>query len=143
MFKEFISSKKSSQDCVIRAIMVATGKTWEEVFNALVPLCLKLKDVPNSDAVFKKFFSLAGWEAKKVEKIEDDYGRKRYPSVYEFAAEHKSGTYILTIQGHMICIKEGDWYDVWDCSGYKVRKYWVVNGVTDWDYYNGLFKNKH
>lgn len=144
MFKQFISSKKHSQDCVIRAMMVATGWTWEQVFNALVPICLKLKDVPNSDAVYKKFFSTMGWEAKKVEKIEDDYDyyRMRFPTIREFAAMHRKGTYIITIQGHMVCIKDGDWYDVWDCSGYKVRKYWVVNENTDWDYYNGLFNKK-
>ena len=143
MYKYFKSSKrKYSQDCVVRSIMVATGWEWEQVFNALVPICIKLKDVPNSDAVYKKFFSDMKWEACKVEKIEDDFGQMKLPTVEEFAMSHKQGTYILTVAGHMVCIKEGDWYDTWDSRYYKVRKYWVVSKDVDWDLYNELFNKK-
>jgi len=144
MFKYFKSSKrKSSQDCVIRAIMVATGWEWEQVFNALVPICLKEKDVPNSDVVYRKFFSVMGWEPKKVEKEEDKYGDLRLPTIEEFARSHKKGIYVLRVAGHMVCVKEGDWHDLWDCRYSKVRKYWEVKGDTDWSYYDGLFNKKN
>ena len=140
MYKYFKSSKrKYSQDCVVRSIMVATGWDWEQVFNAIVPICLKLKDVPNSDVVYKKFFSNMKWEACKVEKEEDLSGTRSLPTVEEFARDHKKGTYILTVSGHMVCVKEGDWYDTWDCRYYKVRKYWIVNKDVDWSIYDGLF----
>ena len=140
MFRQFESAKrKLSQDCVIRAIMVATGKDWVTIFRELAPICEKLLDVPNSDAVYKKYFKKNGWEPGVVEKYEDDYGDMRLPTIEEFAKTHKNGTYIITINGHMVCIKDGDWYDKWDCRHYKVRKYWTV--TTEFDD-SGLFKKK-
>lgn len=123
--------------------MVATGWTWEEVFNALAPICLKLMDVPNADVVYKKFFENMKWKPCVIEKIADRFGQKRYPTVRQFAEMHPVGTYILTVSGHMVCVKEGDWIDLWDCAGCKVRKYWEVSKDLDWKHYDKvLVKSK-
>ena len=137
MYRYFKSSKrKYSQDCVIRSIMVATGWTWAEVFNALVPICLKELDVPNADAVYKKFFKEMNWKSCVIEKITDRFGQKRYPTVKQFAEMHPVGTYILIVAGHMVCVKEGDWIDNFNCEDCKVRKYWEVSKDLDWTYYD-------
>ena len=52
------------------------------------------------------------------------FGKKRRLSVSEFAKRHKKGTFILSLTGHVVCVKNGHWYDTWDCGDYKVFKYW-------------------
>ena len=47
-----------TSDCVIRAIATGTGKSWEKVLEDLFQIALKVKDVPTSDRVFRKYFNI-------------------------------------------------------------------------------------
>ena len=42
----------------------------------------------------------------------------------DFAAEHPSGTYILALSGHVVCVMDGDYYDTWDSGGEVPLYYW-------------------
>ena len=45
-------------------------------------------------------------------------------TVADFAAEHPSGTYILSLSGHVVCVMDGDYYDTWDSGGEIPLYYW-------------------
>jgi hypothetical protein len=47
-------------------------------------------------------------------------GRK--PTVKEFAESHSEGIYLLSVAGHYVTIREGYYYDTWDCGNKKVYK---------------------
>lgn len=40
-------------------------------------------------------------------------------TVADFAEDHKDGTYILALDGHVVCVKDGDILDSWD-SGHEI-----------------------
>jgi len=53
-------------------------------------------------------------------------------TVSDFAKAHPNGTYILAMPSHVVCVKDGNWYDTWD-SGMEVPIYYFVrrddNGI--------------
>ena len=42
----------------------------------------------------------------------------------EFADLHPSGTYILALSGHVVCVVDNVLYDTWDSSNEIVLYYW-------------------
>ena len=44
-------------------------------------------------------------------------------TVEEFCRDHPQGTYILAIDGHVVCAVDGDYLDTWD-SGEEVPMYY-------------------
>lgn len=128
MYKFFESSKrKGSTDCVIRSMMVATGREWIDIYDELSIKARAIQDMPNSEYVYKWWFKKNGFEHQTVEKIEECFDVRRYPTVQEFALDHPHGTYILSLAGHMCALVDGDWYDKWDCRYYKVRSVYKLN----------------
>ena len=124
-YKYFQSSKKKrASDCSVRCIMVAEGLDWKTAFGKLVETAYKEMDIPNDSGVIEKTIKKMGYEKRKAEMIQTAFGKKRRLSVSEFAKRHKKGTFILSLTGHVVCVKNGHWYDTWDCGDYKVFKYW-------------------
>ena len=75
----------------------------------------------------------------KLENIEDvefveDYLDKRYlrqchysKTVGEFAEEHNKGKFLITMQGHISCIIDGNILDTFDCSDRRMWCAWRVS----------------
>ena len=110
-------------DCVIRAIALATNKSWYETY---VELCLQgllMYDMPSSNRVWNEYLKTEG------------YNRYIIPSdcagcytVRDFAGEHFKGTYILGTGSHVICIKDGNWMDTWNSADESPIYYWTKDG---------------
>lgn len=64
------------------------------------------KDMANADHCYGAALERAGFRRRLVE----EECRKCY-TVRDFAAEHPDGTYVLDCNGHVIAIRDGDWYD--------------------------------
>ena len=123
-YKYFKSSKKKrASDCSVRCIMAAEGLDWNTAFGKLVETAYKEIDVPNDSGVIEKTLKKMGYEKRKAEMVSNGI-RNRRLCVREFAKLHKKGTFILSLTGHVVCVKNGHWYDTWDCGEYKVFKYW-------------------
>jgi len=54
-----------TNDCVIRAIAYAIHDSWENVYQDLCELGLKLKRMPNDKKVFEKYLDKIGWYKHK------------------------------------------------------------------------------
>ena len=102
-------------DCVLRAISVLTDRTWEDVYAELSYLSSK-----------------DGYMFDNVSFVED-YLDERYPrechyakTVGEFADEYKHGRYVVTMDGHITAIIDGDICDTFNPSNRIMRCAWKI-----------------
>ena len=101
-------------DCTIRAICKATGKTWEQVFTALAVYGFMRCDMPTANHVWGAYLKKLGF---RRELIGDEI------TVEDFCREHPDGVYILAIDGHVVCVSDGEYFDSWD-SGQEIPVYY-------------------
>lgn len=105
-------------DCTIRAISKALNKSWEDTYLDLCVYGLMYSDMPSANHVWGAYLHAQGFRRYFVEDQTGHY------TVRDFAVEHPEGTYILALSGHVVCLKDSDYYDTWD-SGYEpVIFYW-------------------
>ena len=107
---------KFEDDCTIRAISCATGKSWDYVYDYL------------SD--------LAQFEGTMMDDREFiiDYLDSKYDRVYvgdetvgELASRYPDNVLLITMLGHITCSKNGGIvYDTFDCTGRKAEFCWLV-----------------
>lgn len=109
------SKGKFVNDCVIRAISVAEGKTWDETYD-------ELSDIAQEE----------GNLLDDVNFVED-YLDRRYKrtchyskTVGEFIDEFPKGIYLLTMDGHITVVRNGVLYDTFDCRNRYIRCSWEV-----------------
>ncbi len=129
MFEEYNPNPiigKRVGDCVIRAICKATGKDWETVFTELMVRACKLCDMPSANYVWGAYLKDLGYQRHLI----DDHGRYIY-TVNDFCADHPTGTYILCIDGHVVTVQNGKYYDTWDSGGEIPVYYWVKETTND------------
>ena len=105
-------------DCVIRAIVKATGKTWDQVFIELSNVAHELKDMPSSNYVWATYLKRLGFHRYIIpDTCPDCY------TVKDFAIDHPYGIYILGTGTHAVTIKDGQYHDAWN-SGSEVPIYY-------------------
>lgn len=106
-------------DCVTRAIAIATGKPYQEVYDELLTLCKKQrllkhrKHNPRTGVnrrVYEKYLSAIGWVWVPCMKI--GTGCK----VHLKAEELPPGAIICRLSGHLAAVIDGVLYDLSDCS---------------------------
>ena len=111
-------------DCVIRAINVATGKSWEEIYTALCAEGFYIGDWGNTNGAWD-------WYLRSL-------GFKRYIcpndcphcySVADFAKEHKDGVYVLATGNHAVAVINGDYYDAFDSAHYIPIYYYTKEAI--------------
>ena len=97
------------EDCVIRAIAIATNRSWDDVF---VHLCLQafvMKNMPSVNKVWGTYLRSIGFvEERLPATCPDCY------TVRDFALENQNGIYILATGSHVVAVIDGNYYDAWD-----------------------------
>lgn len=114
---------KATSDCVIRAIMKATDKTWEQVYKELCRIGLDEYAMPNDKRIYNYYLETNGFKKKPMPKRTSGDSYKRY-TVEEFAMLWRNGTYIVKVANHLTVVKQGIIYDIWNCSHKYVGNYW-------------------
>jgi hypothetical protein len=103
-------------DCVVRAISVAEGKSWNETY--------------------KELSEIAQYEGILLDDVNfvENYLDKRYKrqchyskTVGEFLEEYSKGIYLITMQGHITVIIDGVLYDTFDCRDRRMWCAWIVS----------------
>lgn len=107
-------------DCVVRAIAIATGKSWYDTFVELCLQSLIMYDMPSSNRVWHEFLKVKGY---KRHVIPDDY--KGVYTVRDFCGEHFKGRYILGTGTHVVAVIDGNYYDTWDSGDESPVYYWT------------------
>lgn len=108
--------KKRLGDCVVRALSLALGQSWEKTYIDLCIEGLLQCDILNSNAV---------WGAYLLSK-----GFKKYPildalTFEEFATTHPDGLYVVGTGSHVAVIRDGILLDNWDSSDEQVSVYFT------------------
>lgn len=107
-------------DCVIRAISLATGDTWNEIYDDLSAEGKYIGEWGNNNGVWDSYLRRRGF--------------KRYIcpnscpycySVADFAREHREGVYILATGKHAVAVIDGDYIDSWN-SGSEIPIYYYT-----------------
>lgn len=106
--------KKSTGDCVIRAISKILGITWEQAYIKLTAQGLKDCDILSSNEVWGNFLELNGFKRYII----PDTCPRCY-TVIDFCKDHPTGEYILATGNHVVAVMDGDYYDAWD-SGHEI-----------------------
>ena len=91
-------------DCTIRAISLAEGKTWDETYD-------ELSEIAQHNGIILD-------DVNFIEPLLDSrYDRMCYTGKYvgDFVEEHPKGTYLITMKGHITCCIGGILYDTFDC----------------------------
>lgn len=112
--------KRDTTDCVVRALVKATGKDWDVVFKELFDIGFELKVMPNSDVAWKEYLTGAGFTYVPI-KVKK--GSKR-PTVQSFTKENKKGVYVLRVANHLVTSDNGYYYDTFDSGNCSMYGYW-------------------
>ena len=102
-------------DCTIRAISVAEGKTWDETYE-------ELSDIAQHNGIILD-------DVNFIEPLLDSrYERVCYNSKFvgEFAEENPVGVFLITMNGHITVCINGTIIDTFDCRDRKMWCAWCV-----------------
>ena len=107
-------------DCTVRAITKATGEDWDTIYTHLCFYGFICKDMSLANDVWGKYLRKRGFKRYLVDDKDKDYY-----TVNDFCQDHPTGTYILAIDGHVVCVVDGKYYDTWDSGGEIPIYYWT------------------
>lgn len=106
-------------DCTVRALSKALGKSWEDIYISLCAEGLMYHDMPSSDYVWGMFLRNNGFKQEAISSVCPEC-----TTVQKFAELHPSGTYVVKTQNHVICIKDGNWFDTWNSAEEIILYFW-------------------
>ena len=121
-WKWFQPNNHRTGDCVIRSHCKFFNQTWLEAFDALVPIArakqenlgrIYLDSTGDIDQLNLK------WHSIPIQK-----GKKRI-TVEDFCKKHPEGRYICKISNHVVCVKDGFYWDIWECGDSALYGYWT------------------
>lgn len=118
VFKNENPLKKMVDDCVIRALVTVTGKSWDDIASELFVEQLKQKDLQNANSVWSVVLEKNGFEKKNLPCT--------YSSCYtvrQFASEHPHGIYVLGDGSHAVACVDGYYVDTYDSGDRTVLFY--------------------
>ena len=109
--------KNNVQDCVVRSISKAEGKTWDETYEELSKIA-QMEGILLDDVDFVENY------------LDKRYRRQCHHSklVGEFMEEHPKGTFLITMPNHITVIQDGILYDTFDC---RQRRMWCAWNVPN------------
>lgn len=116
---------KDKGDCAIRALCAATGKSWLDVFDALVASARKRFCLPNDMDNIAGFLETEGFTPCN---IHPKKGQKR-PTMKDLLKRHPNTVLVGRCAHHVLCARDGKVMDTWDSSERPLYKYWIKNEI--------------
>ena len=103
-------------DCVIRAISCATGRSWDNVYDYL-------SDIAQYEGtLFDKKGFVIGYLDRTYKRLEGIHGSVGYVS-----SIFPNNILLITTGGHIVCSKYGVIYDTFDCRNRETEFVWLVD----------------
>ena len=76
--------------------------------------------MPSADRVWGAYLRRHGFRRRALpETCPDCY------TVADFARDNPQGLYILALGGHVVCLLDGCWHDIWDSGDKTPLYYWT------------------
>ena len=117
-------SNKQTIDCVVRAISIAEGESWEEVHKKLSDKARAEADMPSVNPVWADYLKELGYHLVGLPNT-----CPRCYTVSDFATDYDHGTYVLGTGDHAVAVIDGNYIDTWD-SGNEVPMYFFMKPLT-------------
>lgn len=121
MFKRFNANpdRKQVGDCVIRAVSAALGQDWETTYAEIALEGYMLCDMPSANHVWGAYLRRNGFARYVIpNECPDCY------TVEDFCRDNPKGTFVLSIDGHVVTVIDGEYYDTWDSGACVPIYYW-------------------
>lgn len=112
---------RQADDCVVRAIAIATGQSWRETYRDLCRIGEREGDLPNSNMVWGLYLKDKGAEQFLLPE-----SCPRCITVRAFADRYPWGTYVIGTGSHAVAVIDGDWYDAFDSGEYVPTYFWKI-----------------
>lgn len=110
---------KSHDDCVYRAISIATGKDWLTVYDELTALGRELLAPPNGKLTFATYLDRI---ADRIEVI--SMGKRATGKT--IAKLDPSKIYVVRMANHLACVKDGKVRDTWNSTDKAAYIVWEL-----------------
>lgn len=110
-------------DCVVRAISLLLDQAWEYTYCGIVVKGYELYDMPSSNAVWGAYLRSNGCERYPIPNTCPDCY-----TVKQFCEDHPQGKYLLCLNGHVVAVIDGRYYDTWDSGEEIPIYYWEKKG---------------
>lgn len=110
--------EKRTGDCVIRALSMVTGYTWEQVYIDLSIKGLLMGEWGNSNPVWEQYLRQNGFRREVIPNTCPDCY-----TIRDFTEDHPNGTYVACTGSHVVAVIDGIYYDAWD-SGNEIPTYY-------------------
>lgn len=104
-----------TDDCVIRSISCAIGKSWDYVYDYMSDLAQL------EGTLFDKKDFVIKYLDETFHRLYGIYG-----TVGEVSGMFPNSTLLITMDGHIVCSKNGVVYDTFDCRNREVEYVWLV-----------------
>lgn len=112
--------EKNTGDCAVRAVAKALNMTWEQAKIMLDAYSMDECEVETSDLVWGRILADSGFEMQAL------YCHNGC-DLQEFCQNNPFGTFVVKLPNHVVCVKDGSYYDSWD-SGREIPIYcWRKN----------------
>lgn len=113
--------KRNVGDCSLRAYCAAFNMTWTDAFDEASRVArdnsYMMDTHKTCEIVMKNHGYVLDQEFKK--------SKRKDLTVNEFAMTHPYGTFLLNTHGHLLCVKNGEYWDSWDSGDKKVKKIYI------------------
>ena len=123
LFKEFNANPKNrkTSDCVVRALTVATGISYKEVYTELFNISLESGYMLNEKRVEDKFMERHGFVKYKQPRKNDN---TKY-TINEIRLLSNAPVIVIRCAGHLTVVKNGVLIDTWNCGYKSISNYYV------------------
>ena len=108
-------------DCVVRAICTALNEPYKYVLMEMMELSIETGYEYTDKKCIDKYLELKGWTKMKQPRKSNNtkYTGKEFCKTFK-------GICVANIGGHhIVCIKDGKIYDIWDSTDGCIGNYWV------------------
>lgn len=107
------------EDCVVRAIAIATNRSWDDIY---FHVCLQgyvMKNMPSVNKVWGNYLKSIGFERTMLPThCPDCY------TVRDFSNEFYHGVYIVATGSHLVAVINGDYLDARDSGDELLVEVW-------------------
>lgn len=104
-------------DCVVRAVAIATGQTWDRVHYELCEMSREYCTMPSVNWLWGLYLERHGFERFSLPE-----SCPGCVTVREFCRRYPDGVYVIGTGSHAVVAIDGNWMDAWD-SGDEVGSY--------------------
>lgn len=108
-------------DCVVRAISIALGLPWLDVYDDICAVGRRVYSMPSSDAVWGRYLFEQGSDPFIL-----PYDCPRCVTVKEFCKIYPLGRYIIGTGNHAVAVVNGNYYDTWDSGNEVPSFFWRI-----------------